>query len=99
MEKGKQTYKLPEGWIEVKLDDISKQIKDGSHNPPKSVNDGIPMLSAKNIENNNITFEDVRYISKDDFVYENQRTKIEKGDVLLTIVATIGRTVVISENA
>ncbi len=57
------------------------------------------MLSAKNIENNNITFEDVRYISKDDFVYENQRTKIEKGDVLLTIVTTIGRTAVVSENA
>lgn len=98
MDKGKQTYKLPEGWIEVKLEDISKQITDGSHNPPKGVDDGIPMLSAKNIENNNITFEDVRYISKDDFVYENQRTKIEKGDVLLTIVATIGRTAVVSEN-
>lgn len=98
MAKGKETYKLPEGWIEVKLDDISKQITDGSHNPPKGVEDGIPMLSAKNIENNNITFEDVRYISKDDFVYENQRTKIEKGDVLLTIVATIGRTAIVSEN-
>ena len=40
MEKDKSTYKLPEGWLVVKLEDISKQITDGSHNPPKSVDPG-----------------------------------------------------------
>ena len=98
MEKVEQTYKLPEGWVLVKLEDISKQITDGSHNPPKSVDSGIPMLSAQNIENSNITFNSVRYITKEEFEYENQRTKIEEGDVLLTIVATIGRAAVVSKN-
>jgi type I restriction enzyme S subunit len=96
MEKGKQTYKLPVGWVLVKLENISKQITDGSHNPPKSIDSGVPMLSARNIENGDITFEEVRYITSEDFEYENQRTKIEVGDVLLTIVATIGRTAVVS---
>ncbi len=99
MEKGKETYKLPEGWIEVKLEDISKQITDGSHNPPKAVDSGIPMLSARNIENDNITFDDVRFIADEEFERENYRTKIETGDVLLTIVATIGRTAVVSDNS
>lgn len=98
MEKGEQIYKLPEGWLIVKLEDISKQITDGSHNPPKAIDKGIPMLSAKNIENNNITFDEVRYTSSEDFEYENRRTKVEHGDVLLTIVATIGRTAVVSKN-
>jgi type I restriction enzyme S subunit len=98
MEKDKLTYKLPEGWIIVKLEDVSKQITDGSHNPPKSVDTGIPMLSARNIENSNITFDEVRYLTTEDFQYENQRTNIEHGDVLLTIVATIGRTAVVSKN-
>ena len=98
MEKVEQTYKLPVGWILVKLEDISKQITDGSHNPPKSVDSGIPMLSAQNIENGKITFDAVRYITKEDFEYENQRTKIEEEDVLLTIVATIGRAAVVSKN-
>ncbi|KAF0201278.1 MAG: type I restriction enzyme S [Bacteroidetes bacterium] len=98
MEKGKQKYKLPDGWIVVKLEDISKQITDGSHNPPLSVDSGIPMLSARNIENNNLTFDEVRYIAPEDFKHENQRTKIEQGDVLLTIVATIGRVAVVSKN-
>lgn len=90
------TNKLPEGWIRVKLEDVSKQITDGSHNPPKSVDSGVPMLSARNIENGNITFDEIRYIAIEDFEYENLRTKIEVGDVLLTIVATIGRTAVVS---
>jgi type I restriction enzyme S subunit len=97
MEKGKDTYILPEGWIKVKLEDISKQITDGSHNPPKAVDKGVPMLSARNIENNNITFDDVRFITEEDFENENYRTKIETGDVLLTIVA-IGRTAIVSNN-
>lgn len=58
MEKGKHTYKLHEGWIEVKLEDISKQITDGSHNPPKAVESGIPMLSTRNIEKNNMPFDE-----------------------------------------
>ena len=75
MEKGKSIYKLPEGWLIVKLEDISKQITDDSHNPPKPIDKGIPMLSARNIENNKITFDEVRYISSEDFDYENQRSK------------------------
>lgn len=55
----------------------------------KGIGSGIPMLSARNIENGKITFDEVRYLSQEDYEYENQRTKIEFGDVLLTIVATI----------
>ncbi|MDD3319879.1 MAG: restriction endonuclease subunit S [Paludibacter sp.] len=98
MEKKINTHKLPSGWLLVKLEDISKQITDGSHNPPRNMGSGIPMLSARNIENNRISFEEVRYIGEEDFKYENQKTKIEVGDVLLTIVGTIGRCAYISEN-
>lgn len=71
MEKAEQTYKLPEGWILVKLDDISKQITVGSHNPTKSIDSDVPMLSAQNIENSNITFDAVCYITKEEFGYED----------------------------
>ncbi len=98
MDKEKSTYKLPDGWLLVRIEEISKHISDGSHNPPKAIDTGIPMLSARNIENNKITFDEVRYITPEDFKYENQRTNIELGDVLLTIVATIGRSAFISEN-
>lgn len=89
-------YTLPEGWIWTTLDSISKNITDGSHNPPSKQGSGIPMLSARNIENGKITFDEVRYISEIDYAFENHRSRIEAGDVLLTIVATIGRSAIIS---
>jgi len=95
MEQNKSIGTLPEGWIWTTLDSIAANITDGSHNPPSKQNQGIPMLSARNIENGKISFDEVRFISENEFEYENQRTRIEAGDVLLTIVATIGRSAIV----
>ena len=55
------------------------------------------MLSARNINNQKIVFDEFRWISALDFESENIRTKIAAGDVLLTIVGTIGRTAVVPD--
>ena len=57
------------------------------------------MLSSKNIQNNKIIFEDFREIDQENFEREDKRTEIGKGDVLLTIVGTIGRTTVVENMA
>jgi|GEM_PF-284685 len=82
---------IPNTWEWVTLDEISNKITDGSHNPPRGIGEGIPMLSAKNIQNNFINFSDVRYISAEDYELENSRTNLMPDDVLLTTVGTIGR--------
>ncbi|NQX85470.1 MAG: hypothetical protein HRT67_06145 [Flavobacteriaceae bacterium] len=61
---------IPNSWKQMALEDISKKITDGSHNPPKKIKSGIPMLSARNIHNNKIDFDSVRYISE--FDYKNE---------------------------
>ena len=53
------------------------------------------MLSARNIENGRIIFDEFRYISERSFEVENGRTRITPGDILLTIVGSIGRTTVV----
>jgi len=88
---------LPEGWIRIALQDVVSRIADGSHNPPKKQATGIPMLSARNIENGRIKFEDYRLISPREFESESKRTHIEPGDVLLTIVGSIGRSAVVPQ--
>lgn len=76
----------------ARLGDICIQITDGSHNPPASVGESkYLMLSSKNIDDDCITLNDPRYLSKDDFDTENKRTNIEPDDLLMTIVGTIGR--------
>jgi restriction endonuclease S subunit len=82
-----------------KLKDICSKITDGSHNPPKGVSSSeYLMLSSKNIYNDLITYEEPRYLTKEEFEIENRRTDIQKGDVLLTIVGTIGRCAVYDKN-
>ena len=69
------------------------------HNLPKNTTEigDYPILSAVNICNGNIDFSSKRYVDEDTFIKENKRTNLQTGDVLLTIVATIGRTAVIKE--
>lgn len=91
-----QPYKVPENWCWTRLKTISAHISDGSHNPPKDSGSGIPLLSATNIRNHSIDVDGaVRWITEAEWETENQRTKIEPNDVLLTIVATLGRTAVV----
>ena len=82
-------------WIECTLDNVCYKITDGSHNPPKKQSIGLPMLSARNIENNKIVFDDYRFISESEFIQEDKRTDVSVNDILLTIVATIGRSAIV----
>lgn len=88
---------LPNNWQMATLAEFCSRIVDGSHTPPKAVEHGFPMLSARNIQERKIFFGEFRYISEQDFTLENSRTNIQPGDVLLTIVGTIGRAAVVPE--
>ena len=91
-------YELPRGWVWTRLEEVAEKIVDGSHNPPPKQDTGLPMLSAQNIWNNKIVFSKYRYISSKDYQKEISRTHIEAGDVLLTIVGTIGRSAVVKDS-
>ncbi len=82
-------------WNTKPISEISKKVTDGSHNPPKETTGGkYLMLSSRNIEFNNINFLKARTLNKKDFDQLNKRTQLSEGDILLTIVGTIGRTAV-----
>ncbi|MEO6273178.1 MAG: restriction endonuclease subunit S [Rhodoferax sp.] len=82
-------------WRQKSLLEVVSKLVDGSHNPPSKQETGHPMLSARNVEDGRIVFDSYRYIEEAAFKLENNRTRIAYGDVLLTIVGTIGRTAVV----
>lgn len=93
-------FKIPENWKWVSLKDVCTKIVDGDHNPPAGVHEKTEylMLSAQNINNDRIVnIENARYLSREVFIEEDKRTRLEIGDVLLTIVATLGRSCVYRE--
>ncbi|EGR1070792.1 type I restriction endonuclease subunit S [Vibrio cholerae] len=88
---------LPKGWVKLALGSLCSKLTDGSHNPPKAKESGLPMLSAKNIQNGKLHFGlGSRLISEDEFIVEDKRTRISQGDVLLTIVGALGRAAVVT---
>jgi type I restriction enzyme S subunit len=98
---GQASDSLPSSWAVASLSAISVKLTDGSHNPPRDAGSGIPMLSSQNVlESGTIDFDSpTRYVSIDDFERENTRTNATPGDVLLTIVASLGRSAVVPVGA
>ncbi len=88
-------YDLPEGWEWKRLDELCKKITDGSHNPPKEVIIGKPMLSSRNVFDGILIWDNYRLIDANSFDIEDKRTRVDEGDILLTIVGTIGRSCVV----
>ena len=87
------------GWPSYRLRDVTSKLVDGSHNPPPKQDQGRPMLTARNVDHARINFDEFRYISNESFEAEHARTRVAPGDVLLTIVGTIGRSAVVPEAA
>ena len=72
------------------LQEISLRITDGTHITPKYLASGVPFLSVKNVREDGIDFDNVKYISTEEHNLLTKRSKPEKGDILLTKVGTIG---------
>ena len=85
-------------WEEYKLGEITDFIRDGTHGTHKRYESGVPMLSAKNItKQNTVDFEDAPYISEEDYNKIHARYTIKSGDILLTVVGTLGRVALVPE--
>jgi type I restriction enzyme S subunit len=86
---------LPEGWALQTLVEVTSNVTDGTHMPPPREASGVPLLSAKDIANGVLTPSDSRFVSQEFFASELKRTQLEEGDVLVTIVGSIGRSAVV----
>lgn len=85
-------------WSQTDLNSICNGITDGSHNPPVSgESSNNLMLSSKNIHDDIIDFDEPRYLTDLQFQQENKRTNVQKDDLLMTIVGTIGRTAIVPD--
>ena len=90
-------FEIPESWEWVRLSDVCTKMVDGDHNPPRGVDicTEYIMASSTNINNNTIVeLEKVRYLTKEVFEKENERTKAAEGDIFFTSVGTLGRSCV-----
>lgn len=92
-------FEIPKHWEWCKLDDISKNITDGTHQTPTYTNSGRMFLSAQNIKPFKFMPENHKYVSEEAYQSYIKNRKPEKGDLLIGRVgAGIGETAVIDQD-
>lgn len=89
-------FEIPDNWVWVRFGD-ALDIRDGTHDTPKYLPSGIPLVTSKNINNGIINFDDVKYISKEDADKINNRSLVEDDDILFAMIGSIGNPVIVKK--
>ena len=78
---------------EARLSDLAVAIKDGTHGTHERTSSGVPFLSAKNItETGEVYWDDAdSWISEADYEAIHRGFRLQRDDLLLTIVGSLGR--------
>ena len=87
----------PLGWPKYTFEEISDLITDGEHATPKRFNQGIYLLSARNVLNHALSFDKIDYIDQVEYDRISKRIIPQEGDVLISCSGTIGRTCTVPE--
>ena len=82
----------------VRIKDVAIQIKDGTHGSYIRVDEGLPLLSAKNIKQGKVIIEDESLVSYDSHQEIIKPKSFKKGDVLFTTVGTLGEVAILEED-
>ena len=87
----------PKKWKQHQLNDEIIFLTSGSRGWSEYFSrDGEIFITIKNVKNGHITLDDVQYVHAPDNA-EAKRTKVQAGDLLISITADLGRTGVVSE--
>lgn len=88
--------KIPEGWEVLKINKVI-EVKDGTHDSPKPKDAGFKLITSKNLKVEGLDFEGANYISEEDYISINKRSKVETGDILFSMIGSIGNIYKIDE--
>jgi type I restriction enzyme S subunit len=81
------------------LGQICSLIKDGTHGTHPRQRDGIPLISAKDVQDGKVTISsDTSRISREEYDTIHRTYEIKEGDLLISLVGSIGRCALVTRN-
>lgn len=89
-------FDLPSGWEWCRLGECL-DVRDGTHDTPKYVENGIPLVTSKNLKDGRIDLENVKFISKEDSININLRSHVDDNDILFAMIGSIGNPVLVKK--
>lgn len=89
-------FDIPESWEWVRLSEII-DVRDGTHDTPKYVANGVPLVTSKNLKRGELDFDNVKLISIEDSEKINMRSGVDDGDILFAMIGSIGNPVLVNK--
>ena len=73
-------------------------VRDGTHDSPVYQQEGVPLITSKNLINGAIDFSDIKYITEKDHQEISKRSNVDDGDLLMAMIGTIGNAVIVRKD-
>lgn len=90
-------FEIPSSWRWVRFSEVM-DVRDGTHDSPKYIETGIPLVTSKNISGGGLDFSNVKYISREDADKINERSNVDTGDILFAMIGSIGNPVIVNKD-
>lgn len=91
-------FEIPESWRWCRLSDVI-DVRDGTHDTPEYTMSGYPLITGKDFYTGKFDFSKTQYISKKDYEGIRQRSNVEIGDILFSMIGgNIGSMIKITED-
>jgi type I restriction enzyme S subunit len=86
---------LPENWARVQMGEVY-DVRDGTHDSPRYQAEGYPLITSKDFVDGRISFDNCKYITREDHEKISQRSKVDAGDILFSMIGgNIGNMVLV----
>lgn len=85
-------------FIKIRAVDFCKSITDGTHDSPKRTKTGKPLVTSKHLSRYGIDFDSTYLISESDYKKVIARSRVDKWDVLYSMIGTIGNIYIETSN-
>ena len=90
-------HNLPHRWECASAAQICSSVRDGTHDTPAYHLSGIPLVTSKNIGSGFVDTTEAKLISIEDHLEISKRSLVEHGDVLFSMIGTVGNCCVVRE--
>jgi type I restriction enzyme S subunit len=88
------SFTKPKSWEIAPLGNIY-DVRDGTHDTPKYVDSGYPLVTSKNLYTGKLLFDNIKYIKNEDHRKISERSLVEKNDILFAMIGSIGNPVIV----
>jgi type I restriction enzyme, S subunit len=88
-----------ESWSTARAENYCRSVRDGTHDSPRFVENGYPLVTSKHIEDGRLAIESANLISEQDFREINKRSEVEQWDLLFTMIGTLGEVYLVTEES